>query len=188
MSDWPFGDMRMFGYRVILADPPWDFDGGGNRNVRTKYATMSIADIKALPVGQLAARDCACFMWVTDPLLPVGLEVLKAWGFRYASVGFHWAKRTKNDTGWHMSTGYGSRANVETCLLGMNGSMGLPKDRGVRRLIVEPVREHSRKPDRVRSDIERMYDGPYAELFARSTRAGWDVWGHETGKFGECVA
>jgi N6-adenosine-specific RNA methylase IME4 len=65
--------------------------------------------------------------------------------------------------------------------------MGLPKSRGVRQLIVEPLREHSRKPDRVRADIEAMFDGPYVELFARSQRPGWDSWGNETQKFEEAA-
>ncbi len=184
---WPFGALRMFGYRVIEADPAWDFNGGGDRNARNHYATMSIEDIQALPVGELAGRDCALFLWVTDPFLDLGIDTLKKWGFRYASVAFHWAKRTKLDKGWHMGTGYGTRANVETCLLGMMGDIGLPKNRDVRRLIVEPVREHSRKPDRIAGDIERLYDGPYVELFARRRRPGWDSWGNEVDKFGEAA-
>jgi N6-adenosine-specific RNA methylase IME4 len=181
---WPFGDLAHFGFRVILCDPPWDFVGGGDRNARNKYPTMTPAEIKALPVGHLASGNCALFLWVTDPFLEEGLATLRAWGFRYASVAFHWAKRTPLDTGWHMGTGYGTRANVETCLLGVNGSMGLPKNRDVRRLVVAPVREHSRKPDRIRSDIERLYEGPYAELFARSRREGWSTWGNEVTRFG----
>lgn len=80
-------------------------------------------------------------------------------------------------------TGYGTRANVETCLLGMIGDLGLPLDRSVRRLIIEPIREHSRKPDRVPRDIDRLYAGPAAELFARTRRPGWDSWGNQVEKF-----
>jgi N6-adenosine-specific RNA methylase IME4 len=178
-----FDHLRLFGYRVIYADPAWNFDGGGARNAREHYACMSIEDIKALPVGQLADKHCALFMWVTDPFLETAFDVIRAWGFRYKSVAFHWAKRTKLDNGWHMGTGYGTRANVETCLLAVNGEIGLPKNRDVRRLIVEPLREHSRKPDRVPGDIERLYDGPYVELFARTRRPGWDSWGNQTDLF-----
>ena len=183
----PFRNLPMFGHRVILADPPWDFDGGGDRNARNHYPCMSAAEIAALPVGEVAGRDCALFLWVTDPFLPTGLAVMAAWGFRYVSVAFHWAKQTKHGR-WHMGTGYGTRANVETCLLGMAGEICLPRDRSVRRLVVEPVREHSRKPDRIRADIERLYDGPYLELFARSARPGWAAWGNETSKFVEVAA
>ena len=187
MSSWPFGDLQMFGYRVILADPPWAFENysaaGEDRNAKRHYPTMSAEQIAELPVGHLADRNCALFLWVTDPLLDRGIEVLKHWGFRYVTVAFTWAKRTSTDADWHLGTGYYTRANPETCLLGIAGQMGLPKSRSVRQLIVEPVREHSRKPDRVRSDIEAMFDGPYAELFARSRRPGWDSWGNDTDRF-----
>lgn len=184
---WPFGDLPMFGFRVILADPPWAFENysaaGEDRNANQHYPTMSPGQIAALPVGHLAARDCALFLWVTDPLLDRGLEVLRAWGFRYTTIAFTWAKRTRTDAAWHLGTGYYTRANPEICLLGIAGRIGLPKSRAVRQLIVEPAREHSRKPDRVRTDIEAMFDGPYLELFARSTRPGWSSWGNEVGKF-----
>ena len=113
-------------------------------------------------------------------------EALKRWGFRYVTVAFTWVKTTKNGH-WHMGTGYYTRANPEMCLLGIAGNMGLPKSRGVRQLIVEPVREHSRKPDSLRGDIEAMFDGPYVELFARSQREGWAAWGNETSKFMEAA-
>lgn len=185
---WPFGPLRMFHYRVIYLDPAWNFDGGGDRNAREQYDCMTIDQLRALPVGDLAAPDCAMFMWVTDPYLEEGIKLLRHYGFRYTSVGFTWAKRTKLDNGWHMGTGYGTRANAELCILGTVGNMGLPKDRGVRRLIVEPIREHSRKPDRVPADIERLYDGPYCELFARTRRKNWDAWGNEIEKFAESPA
>lgn len=184
---WPFGDLQMFGYNIIYADPAWPFDNystkGESRNPNRHYDTMEIDQIAALPVGQLAGKDCACFLWVTDPLLDRGIEVLKAWGFYYKTVAFTWAKRTKLDTGWHMGTGYTTRSNPEICLLGMMGS--LPRrDAGVRQLIVEPVREHSRKPDRVADDIVRLFgDLPRVELFSRTRRPGWSHWGREVGKF-----
>lgn len=180
---WPFAGLLPFSYRVILADPPWAFSGGGARAAKTHYSTMPLAEIRALPVGHLAGRDCALFLWVTDPLLDVGIETLKAWGFVYVTRAFEWAKRSPRDTGWHLGNGYYTRSNPESCLLGMTGSLGLPKSRAVRQLIVEPVRQHSRKPDRIRSDIEQLFDGPWCELFARSTRPGWDCWGNEVGKF-----
>lgn len=188
---WPFASLPMFGFRVILADPPWAFENysaaGEDRNANRHYSTMTPEAIAALPVGHLAQRDCALFMWVTDPLLDRAIEVMKAWGFRYVTVAFTWAKRTSTDAAWHLGTGYYTRANPEMCLLGLAGRMGLPKSRAVRQLIVEPVREHSRKPDRVCSDIEAMFDGPYVELFARSIRPGWARWGNETDKFAEAA-
>jgi len=184
---WPFGDLAMFGYNIIYADPAWPFDNysakGESRNPNRHYGTLSIDQIKALPVGHLAAPDCGLFLWVTDPLLDRGIEVMKTWGFTYKTVAFTWAKRTRRDTGWHMGTGYTTRSNPEICLLGVMGA--LPRrSAAVRQLIVEPVREHSRKPDRVPDDIVRLYgDLPRVELFARTQRPGWDVWGNEVEKF-----
>jgi N6-adenosine-specific RNA methylase IME4 len=186
-AEWPFGDLRMFGYRVIYADPPWRYENyskaGEWKNAARHYDCMSIDQIAALPVGHLAQERCALFLWATNPLLDRAIEVMKAWGFRYTTVAFTWAKRTRRDTDWHMGLGYSTRANAEICLLGTIGDVGLPRSRAVRSLIVEPVREHSRKPDRVPADIERMYGGPYVELFARTSRPGWESWGNETEKF-----
>lgn len=183
----PFEGHPMFGYEIIYADPAWPFDNyspkGEGRNPNQHYDTLSIEQIKALPVGELAAGNCALFLWVVDPLLDVGLATLRAWGFRYTTVAFTWAKRTKLDSGWHMGTGYYTRGNPEICLLGMMGS--LPRcDAGVRQLVVEPVREHSRKPDRIADDIVRLFgDRPRIELFARQQRPGWACWGNQTDKF-----
>lgn len=184
----PFAGLRPFGYEIIYADPAWPFQNystkGEARNPNRHYDTMPIEQIKALPIGDIAAGNCALALWVVDPLLDQGIEVLKAWGFRYTTVLFTWAKRTKRDTTWHMGTGYYTRGNPETCLLGMMGS--LPRrDAGVRQLIVEPVREHSRKPDRIADDIVRLFgDRPRVELFARTRRPGWDTWGNQTERFG----
>lgn len=173
-------------YGVIYADPPWAFrtysPKGMGRSAENHYSTMSIDDIKALPVAQQAATDCVLLMWVTDPFLEIGFDVLKAWGFKYKTVGFYWAKRTKTNNGWHIGTGYHTRANPEQCLLATRGSpKRLVKD--VEKLVVEPVREHSRKPDSIRTQIQRLYPGPYLEMFARSSTSGWDAWGNETERF-----
>ena len=185
--EWPFGHLRPFGYNVIHADPPWAFANwsakGENRNPNRHYPTMTADEIAALPVGDLAAKDCALFLWVCDPLLDRGLDILKGWGFRFATVAFNWAKRTRRDSGWHLGTGYYTRANPEICLLGMTGSLARC-DAGVRQLVVEPLRHHSRKPDRIADDIVRLFgDLPRVELFARTQRDGWEVWGNETDRF-----
>ncbi len=188
-GSWPFGDLQMFGYNVILADPPWAFknwsEAGEGRNPTQHYDTMTADEIIALPVGQLASTNCAIFLWCVDPLLDRAFEALRVWGFRYTTVAFTWAKRSRLDTGWHMGTGYWTRANPETCLLGFTGKLDR-KSAGVRQLIVEPVRSHSRKPDRVHGDIEQLL-GPQrrCELFGRAQRPGWEVWGNEAHKFNE---
>ena len=178
--------LPLFKYGAIYADPPWNFhnfsEAGEGRNAKSHYDCMSLEDIKALPVGSLASRDCVLFLWVTDPLLREGLEVMAAWGFKYKTVAFTWAKRTRTEKSWFMGLGYWTRANPEMCLMGVNGNPER-RDRGVRQLLVEPVREHSRKPDRVYGDIERLVNGPYLELFGRQHRPGWDVWGNQVDKF-----
>lgn len=204
-------------YGVILADPPWRFatysekgrgrspDGkrtnvlgnfvdGPNNAPERHYATMDVADIKALPVAEQAAKDCILFLWAVDSMLPEAFAVGAAWGFTYKTVGFYWAKQRKvtskrgeaQDDPWRkmfpMGTGYWTRANPESCLLFTRGH---PKrlNADVHKLIVSPRREHSRKPDEQYERIERLVDGPYLEMFARQTRPGWSSWGNETDKF-----
>jgi N6-adenosine-specific RNA methylase IME4 len=173
-------------YGAILADPPWDFKAwsakGEDRAASQHYAVMNLEELKELPVWKLAAPDCALFLWATNPLLPEALEVVKSWGFTYRTLAFSWAKTCKVATDKpFMGLGYWTRANVELCLLSTRGH---PKRlaRDVRQLIIEPLREHSRKPE-IRDSIERLVAGPYCELFSRSNREGWDCFGEETGKF-----
>lgn len=185
-----FDGLPLFAHDVIYADPPWPFENystkGESRNPNRHYKTMSIEQIKALKVGHLAAENCALFVWVVDPHLDSAIDTIRAWGFRYVTVAFTWAKRSPLDTEWHLGTGYYTRANPEMCLLATNGRVGRPADKSVRQLIVEPVREHSRKPERVYGDIERMYpDRRYLELFARKAHPGWTAWGNQTNKFNE---
>lgn len=184
MSAWPFADLRMFGYGAILADPPWYFRNysaaGEAKNPVAHYACMSTDDIAALPVSQLAAPDCALIMWATAPMLPAGIEVMRRWGFTFKSAGA-WAKQSSTGEKWAFGAGYCFRSAAEFFLLGTIGKPKI-KSRSIRNLIVAPVREHSRKPEQMHDDVERLFDGPYAELFARSTRPGWDGWGNEVGK------
>jgi N6-adenosine-specific RNA methylase IME4 len=180
-----FSDLSPSHYGVILADPPWSFAvrsaKGTGRSAEKHYPTMPIAEIKALPVADLAAKDAVLLMWVTDPFLEAGFDVLKAWGFKFKTVGFYWGKTNKNGSPF-TGTGYWTRANPEQCLLATRGH---PKrqDKGVPRLIMSQRREHSRKPDEVYGLVERLCSGPYVELFARSARPGWDAWGNQVGRF-----
>jgi len=188
---WPFGDLPRGHYRAICSDPPWRFRTWSETNQQKSasryYSLMTTAEIAALPVSDLAADDCALFLWATNPNLPEALEVMAAWGFTYKTVAFTWAKTTPRTDGswapkWHSGLGYWSRANSELCLLGIRGKpKRLAKD--VRQLVVAPRREHSRKPDEVYSAIERLVPGPYLEMFARRTRPGWDAFGNESTKF-----
>ena len=89
-------------YGIIYADPPWQYKvyskKGAGRSAESHYPTMSIEDIRALPVGELADRDCALFLWITFPMLLDALSVIKAWGFTYKTVAFAWVKQNKRPT------------------------------------------------------------------------------------------
>jgi N6-adenosine-specific RNA methylase IME4 len=124
-------------------------------------------------------------MWAVDPLLDQAMELIRAWGFEYKTVGFYWVKlnsKAKHDADFFTGLGYWTRANPEQCLMATRGKPAR-KAKDVRRLVVESRREHSRKPDCVRERIERLVVGPYLELFARETKPGWDCWGDQAGLF-----
>lgn len=169
-------------YGVIYADPPWSFKNysvkGEAKNPNKHYSCMSVDQIAALPVKALAARDCALFMWTTGPFLEASFAVAKAWGFKYSTTGFTWAKQNPSGEGWAFGTGYWTRANPEYCLLFTKGS---PKRlaTNVPELVVSPRTRHSEKPQEVADRIQRLVSGPYVELFARTARPGWEVLGNE---------
>ena len=193
---WAFDPLPRNHYGAIYADPPWSFrswsDKGKNRApdfmVRQKglserhYKTLSLADIAALPVGDLAAKDSALFLWTVDCMLPDALAIGAGWGFTFKTVAFTWVK-TKNGGGHHIGLGYWTRGNPEMCLLFTRGAPKR-KSAAIRQLIEGPRREHSRKPDEAAARIESLVVGPYVELFARAERPGWHSWGNETDKFG----
>lgn len=198
---WPFGDMRRGAYGAILADPPWAFRTFSGTNVtphrcaEDHYRTMSASDLRALPVHELAARDCALFMWIVDSHVEEAIELGRAWGFTPKTIAFIWLKEGVNgrqldifdgESDPIMSMGYWTRKQSEQCLLFTRGK---PKrlSKGVRQVIRDRRREHSRKPDETFTRIEQLVGGPYAELFARQQRPGWDVWGNQTQKFGEAA-
>lgn len=183
------------GFRVVYADPPWAFavrsPKGASRS--PKYTTMTVEQIKALPVENLAAKNAVLLMWVTDPFLQSAFEVIRAWGFTYKTVGLYWIKanRTITKTGkrYFSGNGYWTRANPEQCLLATRGRIGrLPDATDVDKLIISPRREHSRKPDEAYHRIERLLGAPDAgnpcvELFARQAWPGWHSWGNQVGMF-----
>jgi N6-adenosine-specific RNA methylase IME4 len=144
---------------------------------------MTVEEIAALPVGDLAGRDCALFLWVCWPTLLDSIRVIEAWGFAYKTCAFSWTKTRVNGGDPAFGMGYWTRANNEVCLLATRGS---PRrlSAGVPQAVLAPRREHSRKPD-VHAQIEQLVGGPYVELFARARpRRGWRAWGDEVGRFG----
>lgn len=179
----PFVGLTPGRYGAILADPPWAFRSWGgddatpHRTETDHYRVQHTAWIANLPVGTLAARDCALFMWVIDSHLNVALAVGRAWGFDYKTRAFEWLKTGANG-GYRIGMGYWTRKQTESCLLFTRGS---PRrvGKGVRQIIEAPRREHSRKPDETYERIEALVEGPYCELFARRRRQGWDAWGDQ---------
>ena len=173
-------------YGVIYADPPWTFktysEKGKGRSPEQHYSVLSLADISRLPVSDISKPDAVLLMWVIDPLLDKAFEVINAWGFKYKTVAFTWAKTNKTKPGFFTGLGYWTRGNPEMCLLATKGK---PKrlSKSVPQLVVEQRREHSRKPDIMYSHIENLLEGPYIELFARTQRPGWDAWGNQVDKF-----
>jgi len=140
---------------------------------------MAVSDICALAVAEIAANDCALFLWVTFPNLPEAFKVIQAWGFTYKTVAFVWVKRNKKSPGWFWGLGYWTRANAEICLLATKGK---PQhfSHAVHQVIDTPIEEHSKKPQEARNRIiELAGDLPRIELFAREQTPGWDVWGNE---------
>lgn len=169
-------------FAVIYADPPWEFQvysgKGKQRSAERHYDTSSLDDIKSLPVADLAADNCALFLWCVMPELPGALEVIKAWGFEYKTAAFNWVKQNRSGEGLFWGMGYWTRANAELCLFATRGSPNrLAMD--VHQIVMAPVAEHSRKPDEVRTRIERLLGGPYLELYGRQPVDGWIVWGDE---------
>lgn len=198
--NWPFEGLERGAYRALMVDPPWKFKSrtkldaanwSSRRDAEKHYPVMTFADLLAFPVGELAAKDAHLFLWTTGPFLRMAFDLIDSWGFRYSAIAFTWVKLKRShkptelrlaESDLHVGLGHTTRKNTEICLLGRRGNAKrIAKD--VREVILSPVREHSRKPDEAAPRIARYCDGPYAELFARSARAGWDCWGNEVGKF-----
>jgi N6-adenosine-specific RNA methylase IME4 len=183
-------------YQIIYADPPWSYKsrmafgkGAKKSSSEDYYETMAVDEICALPITEIAAKDCLLFIWVTLPKIFEAQKVINAWGFEFKTCAFVWVKKNKvyseernrNRGGIDdfMGQGRWTRQNVELCLL---ATKGRPKrvSAKVRQVIYSEIREHSRKPDRVRTDIiELVGDLPRIELFARQKIVGWECWGKE---------
>lgn len=167
-------------YQVIYTDPPWDYQQCRlSGSAKKHYPTMRIEELCALPVAEIADRDCALFLWATFPQLPEALRLIQAWGFMYKTVAFVWLKQNRKALTWFYGLGFWTRSNAEICLLATKGH---PKRQsaGIHQLVISPVEQHSKKPDEVREKIAAlMGDVPRIELFARQQTPGWDVWGNE---------
>lgn len=170
-------------YQIIYADPPWQYNRKtGRSSAAQHYATMSLNEIKNLPIKDLKTDDAMLFMWVTFPMLEDAFDVIKSWGFTYKGVAFVWVKKNKCGSNfWGM--GQYTRSNAEVCLMAISKHTKASKFIKSHRVhqIVESIREaHSKKPDIVRDKIvELCGDISKIELFARQSADGWDRWGLE---------
>jgi len=178
-----FADGERFG--TILADPPWRF---ANRTGKmapehkrlSRYETMSIEEICALPVGEVARERAHLYLWVPNALLPWGLQALAAWGFTYKS-NIVWHKVRKDGGSDGRGVGFYFRNVTELILFGVRGKniRTLAPGRRQVNLLATRKQEHSRKPDEQYAIIEACSEGPYLELFARGRREGWTSWGDQ---------
>ena len=141
---------------------------------------MQTDEIKALPVGSLAQRDCILLLWATGAMLPVAFDAMAAWGFTYKSM-MVWRKLTPSGK-VRMGTGYWARSMHEPILIGSIGKPG--KFSAFPSLFDGIAREHSRKPEEFYALVAKHTVGlRRADLFSRTERIGWESWGNETGKF-----
>lgn len=176
------------GYASILADPPWRFLNRTGKVAPehkrlSRYDTLSLEEIKQIPVQSVAGDKSHLYLWVPNALLPDGLEVLKAWGFTYKS-NIIWHKVRKDGGPDGRGVGFYFRNTTELVLFGIRGSMRtLDPGRSQVNIIRTQKQEHSRKPDELYELIERCSPGPYLEIFARGKRDGWDVFGDQSEEY-----
>jgi N6-adenosine-specific RNA methylase IME4 len=145
-----------------------------------RYGTMSLAEIEALPVADVCDARAHLYLWVPNALLAEGMSVMAAWGFSY-KTNLVWFKTRKDGGPDGRGVGFYFRNVTELVLFGVRGrdNRTLAPGRRQVNLIAERKREHSRKPEQLHEIVERCSPGPYLELFARSKRPGWQVWGDE---------
>lgn len=172
-------------FGTILADPPWQFQ---NRTGKVapehkrlnRYGTMTIDEICALPVADIAADRAHLYLWVPNALLPWGLQVMDAWGFKYVS-NIVWEKVRKDGEPDGRGVGFYFRNVTELLLFGTRGKNArtLGPGRSQVNVMRTRKREHSRKPDEQYKIIESCSWGPRLEMFSRGKRVGWHCWGNQ---------
>lgn len=170
-------------YSVIYCDPPWDYKGQKQHNGKggkdtggaiKHYNTVTLKDLKGLNVHTICEDDCLMFMWTSSPHLDQAIDLMQAWGFKYATIAFVWDKQKVNP-------GFYTMSQCEICLVGKKGKIPQPRGaRNVRQFISEMRGKHSEKPTAIRDRITEMFPTQKKiELFARNKTEGWDFWGNE---------
>jgi len=178
-----FADGRQFG--TVLVDPPWRFVNRTGKMAPehkrlSRYVTLSMDEIAALPVGSIVAPTAHLYLWVPNALLPHGLRIMHAWGFEY-KTNIIWRKLRKDGGSDGRGVGFYFRNVTEMILFGVRGKNTRTLAPGRRQVnyIGSRKREHSRKPDEQYEIIEACSPDPHIELFARGTRRGWTTWGNQ---------
>ena len=160
-------------FQTIVIDPPWDWGNEDDNNLfgraKPDYATMPFEDILKSPVNRLADENCHLYLWITNRSLPKGLELIKAWGFRYITC----------ITGVKPSIGLGNyfRGSTEQILFAIKGSLPLKRHDAGTHFEAPRGEKHSEKPNEIYDLIESCSFGPYIELFSRHNRDDWKMWG-----------
>jgi N6-adenosine-specific RNA methylase IME4 len=176
-------------FSTILADPPWQFQNRTGKVAPehkrlSRYGTMELEDIMALPVSKIAEDTAHLYLWVPNALLPEGLRVMAAWGFQYKS-NVVWHKIRKDGGPDGRGVGFYFRNVTELVLFGVRGKNArtLAPGRSQVNFLATQKREHSRKPDEFYDIVEACSPGPFLEMFARGARPGWDVWGNQAEEY-----
>lgn len=172
-------------FRTVLADPPWQFQNRTGKMAPehkrlSRYPTLSLQEIKDLPVAAAVTDPAHLYLWVPNALLAEGLEVMECWGFTY-KTNLVWYKVRKDGGPDRRGVGFYFRNVTELILFGVRGKNArtLPPGRSQENIITSQKREHSRKPDEQYALIESCSEGPYLEMFARGQRPGWQCWGNQ---------
>ena len=176
-------------FGTILADPPWEFKNKTGKiapqyKKTSRYKTLSLEDIKSLPIERVSSKRSHLYLWVPNALIKEGLEVMDAWGFKY-KTNLIWRKIRKDGGSDGRGVGFYFRNTTEIILFGVKGKNVRTRKLGRTQVNVIETRkrEHSRKPDELYKIIENCSWGPFLELFARGKRKGWTNWGDESKKY-----
>lgn len=167
-------------YDIIYADPPWSYKKKvGNGCADDHYNTLSLKELKKLPVKDMCKKDAVLFMWATMPMLPDAIKLIESWGFTYKTCAFNWVKQTVTGKIF-IGCGHYTRANSEVCLLAVKGKGLQVLNRSISQIIFTQIEKHSKKPGIVYEKIGQLYgDCKRLEMFARNKTPGWDTFGIE---------
>ncbi|QEP43867.1 S-adenosylmethionine-binding protein [Ectothiorhodospiraceae bacterium BW-2] len=176
-------------FSTVLADPPWQFQNRTGKMAPehkrlSRYPTMTLQEIKDLPVEAIAEDTAHLYLWVPNALLAEGMQVMEHWGFTY-KTNLIWYKVRKDGGPDRRGVGFYFRNVTEMILFGVRGKNArtLQPGRSQENIISSRKREHSRKPDEQYEIIESCSWGPRIELFARGSRKGWFSWGNQADEY-----